>query len=90
MDLSSDEVRLWVIQRFRRIAEEVGMRQADLMADYLEAKKRVEAWKEMDARVVSWAPGPLVQALRSVPESLYEDEGDGEADRESRIVFCDA
>ena len=59
IDLSSDKVRLWVIQRFRRIAEEVGIRQADMMADYLEAKKSIDPWKEMDARVVSWAPGAI-------------------------------
>jgi hypothetical protein len=69
--LSTDRVRLWVIQRFRRIANEIGIRQADLMADFLEKKEMVSPWDQ--PQFMSWKSGPMLETLKAVPMPMFEE-----------------
>lgn len=75
MGLSTELVRMWVIQRFRGIAQEIGIRQADLMADFLESRQVHDPWDEMDLK--SWSPGPVLKTLKGLPSPMFSNEEAG-------------
>jgi len=44
MDLTTEAIRLWVSQRLKMIAEEVGIQQAGVMAGFLARKEPLDPW----------------------------------------------
>ncbi|KAH8646955.1 hypothetical protein BGZ60DRAFT_391555 [Tricladium varicosporioides] len=45
MDLATETVRQWVIRRLRLLASNVGILQANVLAEYIEQRKEFEEWK---------------------------------------------
>ncbi len=48
MNASTEEIRAWCIKRLRIIGDELGIRQAEVLADFLQRKKDVVVWEERE------------------------------------------
>ena len=84
MDLATQQIKTWVIGRLRAISEQVGIRQASLLADILETHRHVAAWDtkpaprlRRDGTFFGWTPASGVGTLRpdwwdeSPPDETY-------------------
>lgn len=54
MDLTTDPIREWAIQRLRNIGETVGIRQALVVAEYMERRKYIMVWNTKPDPVPHW------------------------------------
>lgn len=45
MDVTTEQIRNWVIARLRSIGESVGIKQAFVVAEYLSLQKHIESWE---------------------------------------------
>jgi hypothetical protein len=71
MDLATQPIKTWVIGRLRAIADQVGIRQATLLADILETHRHISAWDtkptprlRRDGTFFGWTPASGVGTLR--------------------------
>lgn len=71
MDLTTQPIKTWVIGRLRAIADQVGIRQATVMAEILETSRHIAAWDtkpaprlRRDGKFFGWAPASGVGTLR--------------------------
>ncbi|KAE8452509.1 hypothetical protein EG329_000412 [Mollisiaceae sp. DMI_Dod_QoI] len=48
MDISTDEVRRFVVRNLRAIGDTMGIQQANVLADLVEGRSDIEVWKEGD------------------------------------------
>lgn len=75
MDLTTEPIRQWAIARLRHIGENSGIRQALLVANYLESKKFIRAWDtKPDPVLQKQQHGISEEQKKSLP--ILDDEED--------------
>lgn len=77
MDLATNEVKSWVVQRLRGIADLVGVSQASVLADYIAAQEDLWGWSRKPPPKRPRAHGPVAIARHPrLEERMDGDEED--------------
>ena len=70
MDLSTEPIRRWAISRLRSIGDTIGIRQAIVLADFLDQKHHIKAW---DTKPIP----NIIRALRNGSLGVWEAATNG-------------
>jgi hypothetical protein len=66
MDVTTEQIRKWVIARLRSIGESVGIKQAFVVAEYLSQKKIIETWHTK--------PEPKIQRIGILEQAMAKNK----------------
>jgi hypothetical protein len=80
MDLTTDEIREWVIRRLRDIGDAVGLRQALVIAEYLADRKHISAWDRVGRDHQHLVRPPRPKELATFFTTLARDSEPSKAD----------
>lgn len=78
MDLTTEPIRNWAIQRLKNIGDTVGLKQAVVLANYMESGKHIAAWDRDDKTEWEMSCPPRPKELKSFFLSLRR-EGESES-----------